>query len=80
MNTTDRKITQTIDANGLSCPLPLLKAKQGLHRLESGQTLLVLATDAGSVRDFHTYIELTDHKMIEFSEEETHYRYLIEKA
>lgn len=73
-------ITQTIDAKGLSCPLPLLKAKQGLHHIESGQYLEVLATDAGSVRDFHAFIELSTHKMIEFVEAPTYYRYVIEKG
>lgn len=73
-------ITKTIDARELSCPLPLLKAKQGLHQIDHGQCLLVLATDAGSVRDFHAFIELSSHTMVEFTEEQTHYRYVIEKA
>jgi len=55
-----------LDARGLLCPLPLLKAKQALRNLKPGQVLRVLATDAGSVRDFHAYasisgIELCDH-------------------
>ncbi len=73
-------ISQTIDAKGLACPLPLLKAKQGLHQIEAGQYLMVLATDAGSVRDFHAFIEPSAHQMIEFSDEGTHYRYVIEKG
>jgi tRNA 2-thiouridine synthesizing protein A len=73
-------ITTTIDARNLSCPLPLLKAKQALHQIDAGQCVLVLATDAGSVRDFHAFIELSAHSMIEFSDENTHYRYVIEKA
>lgn len=71
---------KTIDAQGLSCPLPLLKAKQGLHQLNSGETLLVLATDAGSVRDFHAFIELSEHNMVEFRDNGSHYRYLIQKG
>ena len=50
-----------IDARGLSCPLPLLKAKQGLNGLNAGESLLVLATDGGSVRDFHSFVKLSEH-------------------
>ena len=74
------RIVQTIDAKGLSCPLPLLKAKQGLHQVSTDECVEVLATDAGSVRDFHAFIALTDHRMIEFTEYDDHYRYIIKKA
>lgn len=73
-------VSNTIDARGLACPLPLLKAKQGLHQIKSGEQLLVLATDTGSVRDFHGFIELSDHLLLEFAEQDNHYRYLIQKA
>ncbi|MFT7388906.1 MAG: tRNA 2-thiouridine synthesizing protein A [Candidatus Endobugula sp.] len=73
-------IVKTIDAKGLSCPLPLLKAKQGLHQVSTDECVEVLATDAGSVRDFHAFIALTDHRMIEFTEYDDHYRYIIKKA
>jgi len=71
-------IAKTIDAKGLSCPL--LKAKQGLHQIQMGECVEVLATDAGSVRDFHAFVELTAHSMVEFLEYEDHYRYVIQKA
>lgn len=73
-------IAKTVDAKDLSCPLPLLKAKQGLHQINSGELLLVLATDAGSVRDFHAFVELSEHHLVEFLDENTHYRYVIEKG
>jgi tRNA 2-thiouridine synthesizing protein A len=73
-------IVNTIDAKGLSCPLPLLKAKQGLHQIASGECLLVLATDAGSVRDFHVFIDLSEHSMIEFLDKGTYYHYVIKKG
>jgi len=73
-------IAKTIDAKGLSCPLPLLKAKQGLHQVQPGQCVEILATDTGSVRDFHAFVDLTAHQMIEFSEYDDHYRYVIQKA
>jgi len=73
-------VTLEVDATGLACPMPLLKARQGLSQLESGQVLRVLATDAGSVRDFHSFCELSGHKMLEFVEREHRYIYLLEKA
>lgn len=47
-----------LDASGLSCPLPLLKAKMELNRLASGAVLKVISTDAGSQRDFRTFARL----------------------
>lgn len=44
-----------LDASGLNCPLPLLKAKMELNRMASGAVLKVIATDAGSQRDFRTF-------------------------
>jgi len=44
-----------LDLSGLSCPMPLLKAKQALNRMESGKIILVRATDPGSERDFHVF-------------------------
>jgi tRNA 2-thiouridine synthesizing protein A len=73
-------IAKTIDAKGLSCPLPLLKAKQGLHQIQAHECVEVFATDTGSVRDFHAFVDLTAHHMVEFSEHEDHYRYVIQKA
>lgn len=64
----DSKADKTIDASGLACPMPLLKAKQGLNKLTSGQCLKLMATDSGSVRDFHSWCELSGHTMYHFSE------------
>lgn len=73
-------VNTEIDARGLSCPLPLLKLKQGLNHMGIGERILVLATDGGSVRDFHSFIKLSEHIMVEFAEEKDHYRYIIEKG
>lgn len=69
-----------VDASGLQCPMPLLKAKQALNRMENGQMLKVVATDAGSVRDFKSFIDLTDHSLVEQIEESQSYVYYIKKA
>ena len=57
------KPDQVLDATGLHCPLPLLKAKQALAGLAPGQLLEVSATDAGSWRDMAAFTELSDHVM-----------------
>ena len=43
---------QELDASGLNCPLPILRAKKAIAGLESGQVLRIIATDPGSVKDF----------------------------
>lgn len=70
----------TLDATGLTCPMPLLKAKQGLHQLKAGQYLLVWASDRGSVRDFHAYARLSEHELIAFHEAEDKFGYLLRKG
>ncbi|BFM14960.1 sulfurtransferase TusA family protein [Maricurvus nonylphenolicus] len=69
-----------IDASGLSCPLPLLKAKQGLNKVNSGECIKVIATDAGSVRDFHSFAELSGHKLVSFEETAERYIYILQKS
>ncbi len=69
-----------LDAQGLQCPMPLLKAKQILNRIAIGEQLRVLATDAGSVRDFKAYTDLTDHRLISSQQELGVYIYLIERG
>lgn len=53
------QIDKELDARGLNCPLPILKAKKALSDMQSGQTLRVVATDAGSVRDFQAFAKQT---------------------
>lgn len=54
-----------VDARGLNCPLPILKAKKALNDMSSGQLLRVLATDAGSVRDFEAFARQTGNELVE---------------
>ena len=55
---------QELDARGLNCPLPILKAKKALANMSSGQTLKVIATDAGSVRDFQAFAKQTGNDLV----------------
>ena len=71
---------QVLDAKGLNCPLPILKAKKALKTLESGNTLEVLSTDPGSVADFAAFCRTTGNELVEQSEEGGVWTYLIRKA
>lgn len=71
---------QELDASGLSCPMPLLKAKLALHQLEPGQVLKVIATDAGSVRDFPAYTKVSDHELLESFSNDQCYIYWIRRG
>ncbi len=54
-----------LDARGLNCPLPILKAKKALADMTSGQVLRVISTDAGSVRDFQAFAKQTGNELLE---------------
>ncbi|MDG5978346.1 SirA-like protein [Hydrogenophaga taeniospiralis CCUG 15921] len=54
-----------LDARGLNCPLPILKAKKALADMHSGQVLRVISTDAGSVRDFQAFAKQTGNELLE---------------
>jgi tRNA 2-thiouridine synthesizing protein A len=62
-------IDKELDTRGLNCPLPILKAKKALAEMLSGQTLRVVATDAGSVRDFVAFAKQTGNELLEQSTE-----------
>lgn len=68
-----------VDARGLSCPLPLLKAKQALNAMDSGEQLQVLATDQGSWRDFRVFTQQSGHQLLDSREEDGVYIYLLQK-
>ena len=57
-------IDSEVDARGLQCPLPILRAKKALSTLGSGKLLRVLATDPGSVRDFQAFARQTGNELI----------------
>ncbi|MES2090524.1 MAG: sulfurtransferase TusA family protein [Pseudomonadota bacterium] len=58
-------IQKELDARGLTCPLPILKAKKALSDMHSGDILKVLATDPGSVRDFQAFARQTGNDLVD---------------
>jgi tRNA 2-thiouridine synthesizing protein A len=69
-----------LDASGLNCPLPLLKAKQALNKMQVGAVLKVIATDSGSIRDFKAYAEQSDHELLQSFTEQEPYVYYIRRG
>lgn len=62
---TTLEIAQSVDAKGLSCPLPIVRTAQAMKSLAAGQLLEVLATDPGSVKDFAAWSKATGHPLVE---------------
>lgn len=58
-------VDRELDARGLNCPLPILKAKKALAEMTSGQLLKVVATDSGSVRDFQAFAKQTGNELVQ---------------
>lgn len=68
-----------LDAKGLNCPLPILKAKKALKDVPAGGTLEILATDPGAVADFQAFARQTGNELVEHSESGGVYRFLLRK-
>lgn len=71
---------QHLQAEGLACPMPLLKAKLALKSLAEGQVLWVSATDSGSWQDLHTFADLTAHTMVAAEQRGDVFHYWIRKG
>lgn len=69
-----------LDAKGLNCPLPILKTKKALQGLQLGQVLEILATDPGSVADFQAFCRQTGNELVESSQHENVYKFLIKRV
>lgn len=72
--------TSLLDVKGLNCPSPIIQAKKAMNSLESGDILEILSTDSGSVKDFNTFCRATGSELLESSEDDGVYRFLIQKA
>ena len=71
---------KVLDAKGLNCPLPILKAKKALKDAPDGGTLEVLSTVHGSVADFQAFARTIGNELVEHSEEGGVYTFLIKKT
>ena len=74
-----QQVDHFLDVQGLMCPMPLLKAKQALNRMDPSQVLGVLATDPGSERDFKVFTQQSGHELMDWSVDGDVYAYMIRK-
>ena len=73
-------IAQSLDTKGLTCPIPILRAKKAIVALDTGAVLEVLATDPGAVKDFEAFSRATGHELLESTEDGGVFRFLIKKS
>ncbi len=71
---------QELDACGLNCPLPILRAKKTLGKMSSGEVLRIVATDPGSVKDFEAFSRQTGNPLLDSREEEGRFFFLMKKT
>ena len=64
------RFDKDLDARGLNCPLPILRAKKALNDMRTGQVLRIVTTDPGSVRDFNAFAQQTGNELISSTETE----------
>ena len=74
------KEDQILDAKGLNCPLPILKTKVLLNKMQAGEILYVEATDPHSIIDFEAYCARTNHKLLNIEEDEDLIKFYIQRA
>jgi tRNA 2-thiouridine synthesizing protein A len=68
-----------LDARGLNCPLPILKAKKALNDMQSGQVLKILATDPGSVKDFQAFCKQTGNDLLSQAAAEKEFTFFLRR-
>jgi len=71
---------QELDASGLNCPLPILRAKKALGGMSAGQVLHIIATDPGAAKDFEAFAKQTGNELTESREESGKFYFLMKKG
>lgn len=73
------EINLKVDATGLACPMPIVKAKKGMESLSAGQIMLIETTDKGSASDFPSWVNRMNYQLIKTEEAEGLYRFYVQK-
>ena len=71
---------QELDASGLNCPFPILRAKKALAGMDAGQVLHIIATDPGAVKDFEAFAKQTGNELMDSKEDGGKFYFLMKKA
>ena len=74
------KVHKTLDARGLSCPMPILKSRQAIKKLRINQVLEILTTDPGSKKDIPIWATATGQELISFEELGKDFRFLVKRV
>ena len=69
-----------LDARGLNCPLPILRAKKAINKLDTGEVLKIIATDPGSVKDFEAFCNQTGNELVSTAEAGAEFTFFIKKG
>lgn len=73
------EVTKKLDVRGLNCPMPILRTRETLKGMKSGEILQVIATDPGSVKDIESFCNQTDNELLPSPKVEGEYIFLIRK-
>lgn len=68
-----------LDARGLNCPLPILRAKKALNEMQSGQVLKIVATDPGSTKDFEAFCKQTGNQLLSHGEANKEFTFFMKR-
>lgn len=72
--------TQFLDARGLNCPLPILRTKKALSEMAAGETLSIVSTDPGSVKDMQAFCKQTRNELVASNANAGEFEFFIRKA
>jgi len=72
--------TQTLDARGMNCPLPILRTKKALSGLNTGETLAITSTDPGSIKDMEAFCKQTGNELVSSNANQGEFVFLVRKA
>ena len=76
---TDPAHQKELDARGMNCPLPILRARKALNEMSEGEVLRIVATDPGSVKDFQAFCNQTGNALVTQSASEKEFTFFIRK-
>ncbi len=68
-----------LDTSGLNCPLPIIKAKKEINTMDAGQTLKIISTDPGAVKDFESFANQTGNELLSTEEKDSKFYFLLKK-
>ena len=73
-------VAEKLDTRGMNCPLPILKTRKALNRINAGEILEVTATDPGSVKDMASFCDQTGNRLVASNESDNSFVFLIQKS